>query len=624
MSTPLLSVVILACDSHVNKGSSILHCLTSVLNQDFENFEIVLVENSHAKLESLHDIEQLLNNQKRKNSVQFTVINNQSSLGWGDARNVGIRAANGEYCVFIDDDTVVLNQDALRIVADAASRADYGYGAMRLWTYDSWFQDNAKELLEDIQNGSVEKIREHAGFPPPGIRGDSDISMQCKTFIANFGFARRSILLEIGGFPDFKGYGSEDDYVMFRLFEKNLSFAYLDNVTVVHVNHPVVNRGERTVVKLFQKYVEQGYYWFHVAKTFTHETPPRNAVLEPLQTLHYDYRVEDAYKTYALTCPPHIPKEEVGTFAIWRQTHQYSLSEYCRRIHELSQASTLEEYVQKSESDFDSLIPVISSALEHGIISVDQDGRVGDSLEFKFTKPFTPSELSSESFEPDSNLNQFPCDSRSVARRVDLFKERYPYAEFLRIAIIGDDDFLSRELVDEFWVDPIIIEKDSRIVSQIRSLPRSYAVVEQDVSTLDTSAVRRVQTFITDPPYTLHGLLQFVIAGLKLLEIDGKDKEFYVVANPSIAGSWFSEFLQELSAAGIGCVGVRKNFSQYKLPSGFTEKKRAVDFLQSVGLQSDTVQYSSSSNLYIFKTKHPDIKYLESVCDPTKMYTHLL
>ena len=52
-----LSCIVLACDSHIDKGNSLLHCVCSILNQDYKNFELIIVENSHKKPQNLKYID---------------------------------------------------------------------------------------------------------------------------------------------------------------------------------------------------------------------------------------------------------------------------------------------------------------------------------------------------------------------------------------------------------------------------------------------------------------------------------------------------------------------------------------------------------------------------------------
>jgi predicted methyltransferase len=204
-------------------------------------------------------------------------------------------------------------------------------------------------------------------------------------------------------------------------------------------------------------------------------------------------------------------------------------------------------------------------------------------------------------------------------------KERYPNAENLRVALIGDDDLLSAELSAEEWAKVIVVEKDPRIVSMLKDISPSSQIIESDVSDIHSNTVdNSADTFMTDPPYTLHGALSFIAAGLKFLPKNKEEKEFYVILNPTMIGRHLDTLNQILCSSGIFLKEVRPNFSQYELPDNFEEKERAAALLKAHSIDPSSLKYSSSSHLYIFSTKEPDICKLESSIDPELMYTHYL
>ena len=74
-------------------------CLSSVLNQDYKNIEIIIVnDGSDEKFNhKLNFYENLYPNKIR-------VLHNKKNRGVSYARNLGIKAANGNYMAFLDAD----------------------------------------------------------------------------------------------------------------------------------------------------------------------------------------------------------------------------------------------------------------------------------------------------------------------------------------------------------------------------------------------------------------------------------------------------------------------------------------------------------------------------------------
>ena len=92
-SNPLISVIIPV----YNTGQYLAYCLDSVINQTYQNLEIILV-NDGSTDNSLQIAQQYSDRDKR---IQ---ILNQENQGVSAARNFGISRANGEYIGFVDSD----------------------------------------------------------------------------------------------------------------------------------------------------------------------------------------------------------------------------------------------------------------------------------------------------------------------------------------------------------------------------------------------------------------------------------------------------------------------------------------------------------------------------------------
>ena len=72
--------------------------LESVLNQTFQNFEIIIIYDDS----DLFDLDYIL--EKQKIDKRITVIKNNKNIGAGFSRNKGISISNGKYIAFLDCD----------------------------------------------------------------------------------------------------------------------------------------------------------------------------------------------------------------------------------------------------------------------------------------------------------------------------------------------------------------------------------------------------------------------------------------------------------------------------------------------------------------------------------------
>lgn len=94
MEKPLVSIVIL----NYNAGDFLENCISSIENSDYDNYEIILVDNnsndqSHLKCKELFP--------------KIRLIENSENLGYCEGNNVGIRHSRGEFVVILNPDTEV-------------------------------------------------------------------------------------------------------------------------------------------------------------------------------------------------------------------------------------------------------------------------------------------------------------------------------------------------------------------------------------------------------------------------------------------------------------------------------------------------------------------------------------
>ncbi len=93
MSLPLISVIV----PIYNVEEYLPKCVDSIINQSYKNLEIILVDDG-----SPDNSPQICDEYAQKDS-RIKVIHKENG-GLSDARNVGLKASNGEYVSFIDSD----------------------------------------------------------------------------------------------------------------------------------------------------------------------------------------------------------------------------------------------------------------------------------------------------------------------------------------------------------------------------------------------------------------------------------------------------------------------------------------------------------------------------------------
>ena len=133
-------------------------CLVSLINQSYENLELIVV-NDCSTDNSLSIIKKIADKDSR-----IKIINNDINLGAGKSRKIGIESANGDYIMLVDgDDWITTNY--LKTLYDSAKSndADIVTGHLNGNKYrcrlsDKWIFESEDEKLYYLEHESVNFI----------------------------------------------------------------------------------------------------------------------------------------------------------------------------------------------------------------------------------------------------------------------------------------------------------------------------------------------------------------------------------------------------------------------------------------------------------------------------------
>ena len=107
-----------------------IECIESVMNQDYDNFSIIIVDNG-----SVDDSPAIIH--ERYPSV--TIIKNDNNTGFSIANNLGIKKAfelGADYVWLLNNDTIVEADTLIRLVDTSAGLPDVGMISPTIYYYD--------------------------------------------------------------------------------------------------------------------------------------------------------------------------------------------------------------------------------------------------------------------------------------------------------------------------------------------------------------------------------------------------------------------------------------------------------------------------------------------------------
>lgn len=244
-----ISVVIVT----YNNQNEIDNCLKSIFNKTSE-VEIIIVDS-----DSKDDTRVLI--KKYKNKVKLIEL--QENLGFGKACNLGVKKATGEYLIFLNPDTVILEKDFFASLATYLElNIEYGLIGPRIVNRDKTIQKSVRHLPTAL-GAFKEYILGQKGaydFYQPVCQSLCEVESLVGACIV----IKKDVFEKLGGF-DNKYFMYFEDLELCRSIRKTgLKVGYLPNLEIEHTvgasgfGSPTLNFARKSAKKyfgLFQYYL---------------------------------------------------------------------------------------------------------------------------------------------------------------------------------------------------------------------------------------------------------------------------------------------------------------------------------------------------------------------------------
>lgn len=219
VSHPLVSVVICT----YGRPNDLKDSIQSILNQDFEDYEIVVVV-------PFHD-EKSISLLKTFSNIKIVI--QKTGKGLSVARNLGIAACDGEYVAFIDDDAIAEPKWLSNLVRCYTDDKIGAVGGLVLGT-TGWVQ---------FKNGCVSKLGE-IKIDEPFSREEynSENSFWINQMMGTNSSFRRDLLIKLGGFDTNYRYYFDETELCIRVIKNGFKIVHANDAIVVHKFSDGINR----------------------------------------------------------------------------------------------------------------------------------------------------------------------------------------------------------------------------------------------------------------------------------------------------------------------------------------------------------------------------------------------
>lgn len=224
--SPLVSYVI----ATYNRPGDLAETLESVLDQEYEPLEVVVVCNSTDETPSLFEAG------ARFDRDRVRYFHYPERMGVPKARNVGYEHARGDILVTLDDDAVLRDAGATgRVVSLLEAHDEVGVLAFQ---------------CRDYYSG---ELNLHETPDPPELEMTPAQEYRAANFVGVGNAIRRSTLEAAGGYPEDFVYGFEEMDLSFRVHDTGYDILYTPEVTVYHKKAAT---GRRTALETRERLVE--------------------------------------------------------------------------------------------------------------------------------------------------------------------------------------------------------------------------------------------------------------------------------------------------------------------------------------------------------------------------------
>ncbi|MBR8832400.1 MAG: hypothetical protein N5P05_001864 [Chroococcopsis gigantea SAG 12.99] len=211
-----------------NLGTLLDKCLSSIFSKTlYPNFEVILVDNGTSEEYSLDVIDKW----RQREPVRLRYLLMDIPFNFSTLNNFAVTKAQGEYLLFLNNDTEIITPDWLDAMVEQAQRPSIGaVGALLL------YEDNTIQHAGVIAGILGSAGHSHKNFPygHPGYHNRLNVINNYSAVTGACLMCRRDVFSEVGGFEEKLGTSYNDVDLCFKMIEKGYYNVFLPHVTLYH------------------------------------------------------------------------------------------------------------------------------------------------------------------------------------------------------------------------------------------------------------------------------------------------------------------------------------------------------------------------------------------------------
>ncbi|MBN2615544.1 MAG: glycosyltransferase family 2 protein [Bacteroidales bacterium] len=258
---PQVSIIIV----NFNSEEYLPGCLDSIANQVRNiEYEIIIVDNA-SQPSSIQFV--------RDNYSEVRLIINDKNLGFGAANNRGAKEARGKYLFFLNPDTLLLDNAALRfyqfLEEEKPEAVACGGSLISSEGHPITSYGNFPSLLQEVGDMGFRRFFQsyYDRYLSIGKKADELQTPIRVPYITGADiFVRKQVFFEVGGFDEnFFLYYEETD-LFYRLHQKGLVSFLLPDVKIIHLEGPALMKENKLNLEKWPVWEQSKYYYYRKHK----------------------------------------------------------------------------------------------------------------------------------------------------------------------------------------------------------------------------------------------------------------------------------------------------------------------------------------------------------------------
>lgn len=222
----------------LNKASALLQDVILVNNASTDDYSVVK--------DFIHE---------QQHSIPFQYIDAPSNLGVTKGRNFALQFAKGEICIFLDDDAVLQNSDALENVLKSFDTKGLNNREVAIVSFKVLYYENLQMQVNALPHKQFNKYKNKSTFFTYYFAGGAHA-------------IKRKVLNEVGNLPEEFFYGMEEYDLSYRLIDKGYCIKYDDSIVMLHKESPLGRKPKHEKLqmmwvnksKVAYRYLPIGYF----------------------------------------------------------------------------------------------------------------------------------------------------------------------------------------------------------------------------------------------------------------------------------------------------------------------------------------------------------------------------